>query len=62
MGEVYDLSPKLIEHWEVYKEQCERGVELAEQKLARLALAGQLQLDYENLQDMPQGSPEIREV
>lgn len=46
MGEVLSVVPKIIDHWEQYKDQCERGVIRAEQQLARLAIesSGQLQL------------------
>lgn len=56
MGEIIDISWKVFDHWWQYKDQCERGVILAEQNLARIAIKGQLQFDYDmqNLQEVPQ--------
>ena len=48
MREVGDITPKIIDHWSQYKEQCEQGLIRANQQLSRLAIAssGQLQLEF----------------
>lgn len=57
MGEVLSITPKIIDHWEQYKNQCETGLARAEQQLARLAVesSGQLQIDFNEtiLNDLP---------
>jgi hypothetical protein len=47
MAELLDITPKIIDHWQQYKEQCEGGVARAEKELARIALitSGQLELE-----------------
>lgn len=60
MGEVHDITPKILDHWTQYYEQSLRQVELCEQQLARIALetSGQLEIQFEpeNMPDLPEAA------
>lgn len=56
MGEIVSIVPDLFEFWEARLVECENGAEIATRNLARLALSEQLQLDYEDMQDLQEGA------
>lgn len=55
MGELLSITHKIEDHWEQYRDQCQGGLERAEQELARIALqtSGQLEIDYEQTEIVP---------